>query len=850
MRPRRQFDTGVDAGSNDAALKSAEPGRLGRVRVRSLAARAAAGFLVALAALLALPMQAQAQTTVTISADKTSAVFRVDPITYTLTRTGSMTDALPVTVLLTQSEDFLKASELTKTVTIGAGKSTETFTVAASSFQHFEVGTKVEGGTLTAAVQNGAAYDLGMMASVEVNFFIGVMIQFEMASYSVGEATGPLAVKVIARTGPHAGQPPAAATYVYELVTAEGNANNSDFFSLVVSTEFLPGNFYSSESSEVWQAAHSYDVKIKNDAVDEVDETFDIQIVRPHSSLTTYSLVDASGNSCGIVCTATVTIVDDDTATVDPTPVDTTAPTVTITSAASEPVSGPFSITVTFSEPVTGFELQDLVVGNGSASELQGNEASYTATVTPTASGAVTVDIAAGAAEDSAGNPSVAADQFSITADPTPVDTTAPTVTITSAASEPVSGPFSITVTFSEPVTGFDLPDLVVGNGSASELQGNEASYTATVTPTASGAVTVDIAAGAAEDSAGNPSVAADQFSITADPTPVDTTAPTVTITSAASEPVSGPFSITVTFSEPVTGFDLPDLVVGNGSASELQGNEASYTATVTPTASGAVTVDIAAGAAEDSAGNPSVAADQFSITADPTPVDTTAPTVTITSAASEPVSGPFSITVTFSEPVTGFDLPDLVVGNGSASELQGNEASYTATVTPTASGAVTVDIAAGAAEDSAGNPSAAADQFSITADPTPVDTTAPTVTITSAASEPVSGPFSITVTFSEPVTGFELQDLVVGNGSASELQGNETSYTATVTPTASGAVTVDIAAEAAEDSAGNPSAAADQFSITADLTPVPALPLAGAVALAALLLIGGIRRRPGVLTT
>ena len=537
----------------------------------------------------------------------------------------------------------------------------------------------------------------------------------------MGEATGPLAVKVIARTGPHAGQPPAAATYVYELVTAEGNANNSDFFSLVVSTEFLPGNFYSSESSEVWQAAHSYDVKIKNDEVDEVDETFDIQIVRPHSSLTTYSLVDASGNSCGIVCTATVTIVDDDTATVDPTPVDTTAPTVTITSAASEPVSGPFSITVTFSEPVTGFELPDLVVGNGSASELQGNEASYTATVTPTASGAVTVDIAAGAAEDSAGNPSVAADQFSITADPTPVDTTAPTVTITSAASEPVSGPFSITVTFSEPVTGFELPDLVVGNGSASELQGNEASYTATVTPTASGAVTVDIAAGAAEDSAGNPSVAADQFSITADPTPVDTMAPTVTITSAASEPVSGPFSITVTFSEPVTGFELPDLVVGNGSASELQGNEASYTATVTPTASGAVTVDIAAGAAEDSAGNPSVAADQFSITADPTPVDTMAPTVTITSAASEPVSGPFSITVTFSEPVTGFELPDLVVGNGSASELQGNEASYTATVTPTASGTVTVDIAAEAAEDSAGNPSAEADQFSITADLTPV---------------------------------------------------------------------------------------------------------------------------------
>ena len=323
-----------------------------------------------------------------------------------------------------------------------------------------------------------------------------------------------------------------------------------------------------------------------------------------------------------------------------------------------------------------------------------------------------------------------------------------------------------------------------------------------------------------------------------------DTMAPTVTITSDASEPVSGPFSVTITFSEPVTGFELADLVVGNGSASELQGSEATYMATVTPTASGAVTVDIAAGAAEDGAGNPSAAADQFSIT-----VDTGAPTVTITSDASEPVSGPFSVTITFSEPVTGFELADLVVGNGSASELQGSEATYTATVTPTASGAVTVDIAAGAAEDSAGNPSAAADQFSITADLTPEDTTAPTVTTTSEASEPVSGPFSITVTFSEPVTGFELADLVVGNGSASELQGSEATYTATVTPTASGAVTVDIAAGAAEDSAGNPSAATDQFSITADLTPVPVLPLAGAVVLAALLLIGGIRRRRGVLT-
>ena len=91
----------------------------------------------------------------------------------------------------------------------------------------------------------------------------------------------------------------------------------------------------------------------------------------------------------------------------------------------------------------------------------------------------------------------------------------------------------------------------------------------------------------------------------------------------------------------------------------------------------------------------------------------------------------------------------------------------HTATITPEVSGTVTVDIAAGAAQDSSGNPSAAADQFSITA-----NTAAPTVTITSSASEPVTGAFSIAVTFSEPVNGFELADLVVGNGNASGLQG------------------------------------------------------------------------------
>ncbi len=105
-----------------------------------------------------------------------------------------------------------------------------------------------------------------------------------------------------------------------------------------------------------------------------------------------------------------------------------------------------------------------------------------------------------------------------------------------------------------------------------------------------------------------------------------DTTSPTVVISTDASAPVTGPFSIAVEFSESVIGFDLADLVVGNGSASALQGTGSSYSATITPAVSGTVTVDIAAGAAEDDPGNLSVAADQFSIAADLTQVQNRSP--------------------------------------------------------------------------------------------------------------------------------------------------------------------------------------------------------------------------------
>jgi hypothetical protein len=146
-------------------------------------------------------------------------------------------------------------------------------------------------------------------------------------------------------------------------------------------------------------------------------------------------------------------------------------------------------------------------------------------------------------------------------------------------------------------------------------------------------------------------------------------------------------------------------VAVGGGTASNLQGSGATYSFDITPAAQGAVTVDIAAGAAADLGGNPSTAAARLTRTYDsarPTVVLTTA-TATTTSAAS------FAVTATFAEVVTGFALGDVSVTNGTASALRGSATTYTFDVAPSADGAVTIMIDAGAAADAAANSSTAA---------------------------------------------------------------------------------------------------------------------------------------------
>ena len=125
---------------------------------------------------------------------------------------------------------------------------------------------------------------------------------------------------------------------------------------------------------------------------------------------------------------------------------------------------------------------------------------------------------------------------------------------------------------------------------------------------------------------------------------------------------------------------------------------------------------------------------------------DTTVPTVTITGVPAMS-SAPFMATFTFSEAVTGFVVGDITLGNATAANFTDTSTSvYTALITPTAEGTVTVDVEAGVAQDAArnGNTAASRASSSYTASPSPVISI---VAGTSPVTEGTAATFTLTRT-------------------------------------------------------------------------------------------------------
>ena len=368
--------------------------------------------------------------------------------------------------------------------------------------------------------------------------------------------------------------------------------------------------------------------------------------------------------------------------------VDTDAPGLTSFTLKTPPTSPTNADTLvflaTFDEDVQNVNAADFAVNGTSGAAVASvnpvSASSYDITVSGGTlaghNGVVGIDLAASPTiSDLAGNALPAGE-------PTPdatytVDNTAPTISIGSpSAADTRSGPVTYTVTYG----GADAVTLAIGDvtlnktGTADGFVGVGGSGTGSRTVTISsitgdGSLGISIAAGTASDTAGNSAP-------TAGPSAafnVDNTAPTVAITddeAGTANIAGGSVTYTFTFSEGVTGFTTTEVSVANGTKSGLFATgldgDAVYTLVVTPSANfeGNMTVDVAAAAASDTAGNGNTAAMQ-SVQA----VDTKAPWVTGVAVDTNPVyEGDLTqqVEVTFNQQMNTGYTPAIVFSEGS----------------------------------------------------------------------------------------------------------------------------------------------------------------------------------------
>ena len=351
------------------------------------------------------------------------------------------------------------------------------------------------------------------------------------------------------------------------------------------------------------------------------------------------------------------------------------------------------TVTITFSGIAFGFNNDDLTLPGGTLTPVNSSDGiTFTATYTPpvgveSATNVITLDNT-GVLDISLvpGVGTTDSNNFSI-------DTLAPTATVVIDDTTVTSGDTpTVTITFSEAVTGFTNADLTIPNGTLTPVSSSDGgiTFTATYTPNAgvedpTNVITLDNTG--VTDAAGNAGVGttnSGNFSI-------DTNALTATVTiSDASLIIGETATVTIVFSEQVQSgsFTNGDLTIPNGTLTPVSsGDDITFTATYTPTAgvedaTNVITLDNTG--VNDTSGNPGVGttnSNNFSI-------DTLAPTATVVIDDTTVTSGDTpTVTITFSEAVTGFTNADLTIPNGTLTPVSSSDGgiTFTATYTPNA---------------------------------------------------------------------------------------------------------------------------------------------------------------------
>lgn len=528
--------------------------------------------------------------------------------------------------------------------------------------------------------------------------------------------------------------------------------------------------------------------------------------------------------------------------------VNTTVPTVSLSSAAPALVNAPFTVDITFSEAVTELTLSDFTATNASLGSLQTSDnVHYTLMVTPVADGTVSLQLPANTAVNIAGNGNSASNVLQYT-----YDGTAPVI---SAVTVPAGGYYKtgdvldFTVQFSEPVTvnttqGSPSLGITVGTAARQALYtagtgSNMLQFRYTVQATDEDldgitlASTLALNGGVIQDQALNQASLVLHNTGNTSGVFVYSAVPAVMLSGIVA--VNKPFTVTVTFSEAVSGFSTAGITAVNAVISNLQTSDnIVYTALVTPAADGAVSLQVKAGAASNIGGTANTASNTLSYS-----FDATAPTI---SGVDVPPNGYYTsgsqlvftvhftenvkLNATVSAPALGITIGQSVVqavytgGSGSTAFTF----SYTVKESDMDNDGITVENSlqpnGATLTDDAGNAAVLTLHNIANTLGVRVNTAHPGAVIAAVTPDRVNKPVVVTLTFSEPVSGLTAASIQAVNATVSALQSTDnTTYTALVTPAADGIVSVQVPANSVHNIAGNGNTPSNTASFTYDAT-------------------------------
>jgi fibronectin-binding autotransporter adhesin len=474
--------------------------------------------------------------------------------------------------------------------------------------------------------------------------------------------------------------------------------------------------------------------------------------------------------------------------------IDTQRPTATSVQVADTALKAgqTTTVTITFSEAVTGLTTTDFSVANGALSSLSSSDGglTWTATLTPDAdvtdaTNLITLDNTG--YTDAAGNTGTGTTDSNNYA----IDSQRPTAHIVvSNTSLSIGDSTTVTITFSEAVSGLATTDFTVANGALSNLSSSDGgvTWTATLTPSANVASPTNLIALANTgytDAAGNTgSSPTDSNNYS-----VDTQRPTATIVVNDTVLTAGATTtVTVTFNEAISGLTLANFAVANGVLSNLSTSDnITWTATLTPSANTTNVTNLITlnnSGVQDQVGNTGVGTTNSNNYA----IDTQRPTATsvlITDTALRAGQNT-TVTITFSEAVSGLTTADFSVANGTLSNLSSSDGglTWTATLTPDANitdATNLITLNNTGYTDVAGNTGTGV----TTSNNYTIDTQRPTATIVvNDTALAVGETTAVTITFNEAVTGLSLADFSVANGTLSNLSTTDNiTYTAILTP-------------------------------------------------------------------